>query len=144
MTLSKPSENTDEWLQALAIMHEFVDKVAAKADTPEARKGLLAMSKTVTRIGMGPALYSAMLNFGQKSLHSLRATKRSTTIAVQPTAVARRKMPLGGRKRIHPGRPASAMQSAANLPQVAKRRRAPAPHSLSQCVESNRSLGKSH
>jgi len=125
-------------------MHAFIDEEGAMGATPEARKYLTAMDKTIKRLGRGPALQRAMLAFGQTTVPSLRAIKSSTTIGVQPTAVARRKIPLGGRKRIHAGRRVSAAKSADKLLQVAKRRKAPAPHSLSQCVGSNVSLGKSH
>nr|XP_054757554.1 uncharacterized protein LOC129263679 [Lytechinus pictus] len=78
----------------------------------------------------------------------------SKKIGVQPTAVARRKAALGGRRALITGRPVK----GANIPEhsYAKSRRRElkrgelpkrqkrAPHSLSQCVSDNVTIGRTH
>ena len=73
-------------------------------------------------------------------------------IGVQTTAVARQKyLPVGGRMCLTSGRPTkqSANHDTAKRKKevsssVLPKRRQAAPHSLSQCVGENRSLGKTH
>jgi len=95
VTLSKPSENTDELRKTVTQLVEFIQD---QATIPGRGKHLMAFLKAVKRLGNGRALERAFLTFGHMTAPSLRATKSSSTIGVQPTAVARRKIALGGRK----------------------------------------------
>ena len=96
------------------------------------------------------ATVSALRTFGKytgagAALSSSRHKRHGTQIGVQPTAIARRTTVLGGRRCLHTGRKASkseVMRDRSHL--LPKRRPARAPHSLSQCVKSNTSLGKNH
>ena len=141
MTLSKHSENTDELRQTVRQLHDFIDLQAA---TPGRGKHLMAVLKAVKRLGNGRALERALLAFGQMTAPSLRATKSSSTIGVQPTAVARRKMALGGRKRVFAGRRVCQSQFSGQPLQAAKRKKVTAPHSLSSCLARNVSVPKAH
>ncbi|KAJ8032144.1 hypothetical protein HOLleu_25583 [Holothuria leucospilota] len=108
-------------------------------------------------------LISALQTFGKysraatslrRTYKSGRALQTSSKIGVQPTAVARRKMPMGGRRRLTVGRPSKSSFTSehgyskralsltrSSLPHG---KRLAAPHSLSHCVSSNISLGKTH
>ena len=97
------------------------------------------------------ALDSAMACFGKYS--GLKMTKKmsklhtcSSKIGVQPTAIARRKSALGGRKCLVSGRkPKMSLCPLKKEPFcVLPKRPKKAPHSLSQCVNNNQSLGKTH
>ena len=111
------------------------------------------------------SLVSAMSMFGRYC--GINLAKRGTTtkrkaaglvptsgpsIGVQPTAIARRRVKLGGRRRMTRGRPtkeaaivehgyARGSQSQSGLP---KRVRVAAPHSLSHATTMCQSLGKTH
>ena len=115
------------------------------------RKPLQCFIRNSKAIVNDSHLVSAMHTYGRYNGAAL-ATRRlgckarlqtSTQIGVQPLAVARRKVPLGGRRRLKAGRPSkSSFTAGHNL--VAKKRRQVAPHSLGQCVEANIALGKTH
>ena len=108
------------------------------------------------------ALVSALSTFGKysghsllkKSAHASRRAKLLTTkqIGVGPHAVSRRKAALGGRRALITGRPvkgtqnehAYAKEKSSIKRGVLPKSQRPAPHSLSQCVERNVTLGKKH
>lgn len=76
--------------------------------------------------------------------------RRGKMIKVQPTAVSRRKTPLGGRRCLQTGRQPRQSASKCMLNKqsmcilAVKRRPRKAPHNLSRCVENNQTIGKSH
>ena len=76
--------------------------------------------------------------------------RRGTMIKVQPTAVSRRKTPLGGKRCLQTGRKCQQNcwnQKARNQESShfhLQRRRRKASHSLASCVKNNESIGKSH
>jgi hypothetical protein len=91
------------------------------------------------------ALASALHTFGRSGAMPRRIGGR--TIPVQPTAIARRKVLMGGRKKATLGRRPKANNAikrtaldirAAVLPPRK------APHSIASCVATNKSLGKTH
>ena len=63
-------------------------------------------------------------------------------IGVQPLAVARRKVPLGGRRQLRAGRPSKSNFTMDYSYISSKKHRRVAPHNLGHCVEANISLGK--
>ena len=84
-----------------------------------------------------------------------RLTGTTTSIGVQPTSLARRRVHMGrGARRLTSGRPPKALHSSehgyAVQPSVrrsvmpALRGRRPAPHSISHALTFNHSLGKTH
>ena len=75
----------------------------------------------------------------------------SKHIGVQPTALARRKMALGGKRQLTLGRPPKAISTdhtkerGTNFSgQVMPKRKPKAPHNLKKCVKENMQLGKNH
>ena len=77
----------------------------------------------------------------------------STQIGVQPTYVARRRLSLGGQRRLTVGRPpkttfteqhAYAKQQHSSVTHLTSKKRVAAPHNLQHCVTQNISLGKKH
>ena len=117
------------------------------------------------KISSDSALISALLTFAKYSTPSVtrqirnRAKKclqTSTKIGVQPTAVARRKAPLGGRRAVITGRPPKSSRQTehgyakqkTNTNSVKRgvlpKRNLPAPHSISKCATENTSLGRTH
>ena len=92
---------------------------------------------------------STLFNFGKDSLRPTKVRARprgflqtSTAIGVQPTAVSRRKAPLGGRRSLGAGRPPKSTRR--DHPYDRKGRSKSVPHNLSFCVQENTSLGKTH
>lgn len=84
-----------------------------------------------------------------------QALQTSTQIMVQPTSISRRRMALGGRRRLHVGRPCKVDHTSehgyskkkatkVSMSQLPPRRKPSAPHSLSHCVSANINLGKTH
>jgi len=104
------------------------------------------------------AMLTALHSFGKYSGAAVAVSKKRhlvglKTIGVQPTAVARRRMPVGGRRRVHMGRPAKrarvddhgycvARQRTGVNRQVWRKRSAP--HSLSDAVSNVQTLGRTH
>lgn len=99
---------------------------------------------------------SSLHNFGS-GLCTLPATsfKSTVKIGVQPTAVARRKTPVGGKRRASTGRPrkdsgAGDHEGYAVAPKVARPLcsqvvpSARAPHDLAECVSRNVPVGRTH
>ena len=91
--------------------------------------------------GVFPWSYE-MQRIATRRLGSKPRLQSSAQIGVQPLAVARRKVSLGGRRRLQAGRPSKSTFFAEHS--LAKKRRRVAPHSLGQCVDANISLGKTH
>ena len=92
-------------------------------------------------------LISALHTYGQYNGAGTAARKlckrarlqAAAQIGVQPTAIARRKVPLGGRRCVASGRPLKTSYTTAT-----KKPRKAAPHKLAQCVGANVALGKTH
>ena len=123
-----------------------------------------AMVTSYKKIKSDGSLTAAMRMFGKYSgvnlarrkLGRKQAPSRGTgSIAVQPTAVSRRKLQLGGRRRLSSGRPTKEARVVEHGYAIArtqepsgsrppKRKRASAPHCLSRVVDMGQSLGKTH
>lgn len=95
------------------------------------------------------SLISAMCSFGKQQYQSIKVGRKSTSIPVQPTAIARRVNITGARKCQQSGRPPKCSyvpehgygkrkREYKNLPLKSQK----APHSLQKCVDRNSSLGK--
>ena len=136
------------------------------------RPAMRAMLASYRSIRTDTHLVSAMHTFGKYAGAAMSVRKRglaaknaavrhlnlkgSGKIGVQPTSAARRCHMGRGASRLHAGRPAktsriqehgysrlSSSQSSAVVP-LMRRRRVPAPHSLSHAVSFNHALGKTH
>ena len=150
---SQDETEKDDDEQLISDIRQFADDAISKLKSNRAlfRKPLQCFIRNSKAIVNDSHLVSAMHTYGRYNGAAL-ATRRlgckarlqtSTQIGVQPLAVARRKVPLGGRRRLKAGRPSkSSFTAGHNL--VAKKRRQVAPHSLGQCVEANIALGKTH
>ena len=125
------------------------------------------MIRAYGRLRTDQNLASAMCMFGRycginlarrklqkvKKASSLANRTAGPSIGVQPTAISRRKLKLGGRKRLGSGRPTKqslvtehgyskgSKSSGSRLP---KKVRSAAPHSLGYAVTMSQSLGKTH
>lgn len=136
------------------------------------RPAVQSMVQSYARIRTDTHLVSAMHTFGKyagaaKALQKRGAAakkgavkhlllKGAKGIGVQPTSTARRRSNMGrGGSRLHSGRPtkssyipehgyAQSQSLSASVLPIPKRKRVPAPHSLSHAVTQNRCLGKSH
>ncbi|XP_077065726.1 uncharacterized protein LOC143718595 [Siphateles boraxobius] len=94
-------------------------------------------------------LISALSTFGSNiRMQPRKGLQMSTQIGVQPTAVARRKTPLGGRWALITGRPPKRARREHNYGKVKEGSgalpRRLAPHFLAQCVSTSVSLGSQH
>ncbi|XP_062391790.1 uncharacterized protein LOC134079728 [Sardina pilchardus] len=100
-------------------------------------------------------LISALSTFGKSGTNTAakllkkRARKclqMSVAIGVQPTAVARRKAPLGGRRALITGRPTKRARKDHNYVRVVGANALPkrSPHSFAQCVSECVTLGRQH
>ncbi|XP_071947653.1 uncharacterized protein [Antedon mediterranea] len=160
-TEATDDDQTDDQ-ERLKLMFEKLSKaVNEHSDVYKApiRKFMSAFDNITT----DAALVSALATFGNYNGHSaarqikIRAKKclqTTTKIGVQPTAIARRRVPLEGRRALITGRPPKQVNQSDNgyakkrgsttKRGVIPRRRASAPHSLSQCVTNNASLGQTH
>lgn len=127
-----------------------------------------AMIRAYCKLGKDQNLSSALRMFGRycginlarrkvkrkKQIGSILPNKMSgPSIGVQPTAIARRKLKLGGRKKIGSGRPTKqssvkehgyVREDTSSGSRLPKRVRFAAPHSLSHAVMMSKSLGKTH
>ncbi|ELT91018.1 hypothetical protein CAPTEDRAFT_223758 [Capitella teleta] len=128
-----------------------------ESDPAQMLEPVLKFASNCDELTTQSALISAMTCFGKyagaaASLKARRQSRLQTskTIRVQPTALARRKMLVGGRKRMALGRqPFQARainHSKRKEPGVFASAIVPkrAPHNLSSCVSSNNQLGKTH
>jgi hypothetical protein len=152
-----PSVTTDSET-LLSSFDDFVDMVKGKVlENPEYfGPALAAFTRKAGKITTDSHLVSALYTFGNSAGTSLaRASSSdklisSKRISVQPTAVQRRQSVLPGSRFKGVGRPSKDTQacgrkrhqsdeclSASSMPKRKK-----APHSLSQCVKENKSLGK--
>lgn len=146
----------------LGRLDAFVERVkAAYEDDPAAlRPALLSFCRQGESITTASAMQTALHCFGKysgaavalsaKRKKSLVGLKR---IGVQPTALARRKMAVGGRRRTHLGRPAKSDRSLEHgycsqrketglSRQVWPKRSAP--HSMASVVSNLEPLGRTH
>lgn len=156
--VQKP-QDTDEQLKVL-----FNSILKTVSENPEEfESAVKQFSKNLDGITTDSHLISALHTFGkytgaalkQRGLGSRKLIQISTKIGVQPTSVARRKMAMGGGKRLTAGRPSKATYVAEHgygkrRPQTTSahqpppKKRAVAPHSLTHCVSENIALGKTH
>lgn len=117
-------------------------------ENPESFEGALSkFCSTYRSLKTQASRVSALYNFGRQSYLPLRAKKRSTTIPVQPTAIARRKSNIKGRRCLQSGRPAKKNYSAEHGYAKGKSKlvsSSKAPHNLSECVARNYNVGKKH
>jgi len=67
VTLSIPSENTEELLQTISGLHTFIDDVEA---SHRRHKHMIVTDKAIKQIGNGFAIERAMLTFGQIAVPS--------------------------------------------------------------------------
>lgn len=96
------------------------------------------------------AKLSALHTFGQNSgmvaplIKKGKNVQGGKLISVQPTAVARRKVHLGGRQKQHSGRPPKSARASEHnyASEPATKKSKAAPHCISFCVENNISLGQ--
>jgi hypothetical protein len=155
--MSQVGMNTDSRVKELkevrCELETIAQELAAKAsDTPETLKYVQCFIQQYKHIQTSAALSSALRCFGKYSgAPSLRQSKRLKAlrnIGVQPTAVARRKMLVGGRRRAGLGRPRKNVVRQRDVSHgtlkghVLPRRKAP--HCISDCVANNMALGKNH
>ena len=98
-------------------------------------------------------IISALSSFGKYSGVSTegKVIASSKRIGIQPTAIARRKHRLRGKKVVRAGRPtkkflSTLQKQASSSPQILRAvlPKKKAPHNLSVCVMNNQSLGKTH
>ena len=154
---STSKEKSFDCTSQIRAMHDFVDMVAQKAEINGDifKPAMDAFLKKASRIRTDTHLLSALHTFGDSSGVSMpvRMSKlvSSKHISVQPTAVARRQRTLPGCSIQGVGRtPKNSSQSqgikhkitvvcGGSLPKRKK-----AAHSLSRCVQENKSLGKKH
>ena len=123
-----------------------------------------AMIRSYKRLKTKSNLVSAVRMFGRYSGVNLARRKvtpktkgtgilqaSGPSISVQPTAIARRRVKIGGRRRLTAGRPTKqaavvehGYARGSKSSQLPRKRRAAAPHSLSHAVTMCQSLGKTH
>lgn len=88
------------------------------------------------------SIISALHCFGKVPQVKAKYLQSSKMIGVQPTSIARRKTPLGGRRALIPGRPPKCSRKEHQYSK--ENRKKSAPHSLAKCVEDNTCLGGHH
>lgn len=88
------------------------------------------------------SILSALHCFGKVPQVKARYLQSSKMIGVQPTAIARRKSALGGRRALIPGRPPKCSRKEHQY--AKENRKKSAPHSLAKCVDDNTCLGGHH
>lgn len=116
-----------------------------KCDPMGLGPALEAFCKQADSISTSSAMQSALYCFGKYSGVGKRLAGLKK-IGVQPTAVARRKTALGGRKRTYLGRTPRWAFSPEHgyVKGKSSRHVLPAPHSLSEVVHNNVALGRTH
>jgi len=122
----------------------------AGSDSPrEIIAGYEAALTMLNKITTTNAASSALHTFGRYSEGSGRVTKchRLGNIPVQTTAVARRRKCLRGRAPGEAGRPKKLSILKSNMHSYSmpsRKKGAPAPHKLSECVRRNINIGGTH
>ncbi|KAJ8018274.1 hypothetical protein HOLleu_43823 [Holothuria leucospilota] len=158
---NQPNTESDED-GTLSLEQEFgavLDQISSKLQTSpeEYRKAIKAFICSYRKITTDSQLLSALHTFG-KSIVSSKLSRgksfhSSQKIGVQPTSISRRKMAMGGKRRLNSGRPSKASYVVEHGYSKKKNtssfrcfstNRQIAPHSLSHCVSSNVSLGRTH
>ena len=132
----------------------FAAPVKAFLTSYKKLKGDSSLVSAMTMFGKYAGVSLARRNItGRKSSTMVFPSRSTGSIGVQPTAVSRRKLRLGGRKRLTSGRPTKEARvvehgyargqglQGSTLPKV---KRAAAPHCLSHVVDVGQSLGKTH
>lgn len=126
-------------------LEHFVDSLKRKLDADNSFTAPVnAFVDTFDKLESDSALQSSLFSFGKWHTATSRGfLQTSTAIGVQPTAVARRKVDLGGRRTtaaaIHPR---SSRKEHGYCKQSGEN--SAAPLNLSFCVQENSSLGKTH
>ena len=134
------TEQEDEQLSS--DIRQFADDAIGKLMSNRAlfRKPLQCFIRNSKAIVNDSHLVSAMHTYGRyngaacatRRLGNKPRLQSSTQICLQPLAVARRKVPLDGRRRLQAARPSKS--TFATEHSLAKKCRRVAPHSLGQCV----------
>ena len=135
------------WTNFMESSNQMQDSLASllKEDPEYVVPALNAFTRQFNRLKGDNALISGLKTFGRH--FGLRA--KGTRIGLQPTSISRRKTNLAGKSLTGRGRPTSAAYKNILTKYKAKSRSQSAlpkkaPHSLSQCVSGNKSLGKTH
>ncbi|XP_056151032.1 uncharacterized protein LOC130125479 [Lampris incognitus] len=131
-------------------LDDFVGDLKRKLEEDESYSApVKAFLSTFSKLHTDSAIQSALFSIGKAPQAQPMGRKRprgflqtTTTIGVQPTAVRRRKTPLGGRRSLGAGRPPKSSKKEHGYHK--KGRAKPAPHNLSFCVQENSALGKTH
>ncbi|CAM4304668.1 unnamed protein product [Leuciscus chuanchicus] len=136
-----------------SMFNDFVDKLQNDETFQAPIQSLVSSYESILT---DSGLISALSTFGKMRsaaasnirMQPRKGLQMSTQIGVQPTAVARRKTPLGGRQALITGRPPKRARREHNYGKVKEGSgalpRRLAPHSLAQCVSTCVSLGSQH
>ncbi|XP_025087192.1 uncharacterized protein LOC112559914 isoform X2 [Pomacea canaliculata] len=149
---------TSEELTTLKMrFHNFVASVEKQLNenTNEYAPAVEAFVSKWERIKTDTGRVSALHTFGKDHQCMPFSVIKRGGIKVQPTAVSRRQMPLGGRRCLQSGRPPKKHDTEnkglkrsnsedGNMHMMPKRRPQRAPHNLSKCVLQNENIGKNH
>lgn len=125
-------------------LEHFVDSLKRKLDADNSFTAPVnAFVDTFDKLESDSALQSSLFSFGKWHTATSRGfLQTSTAIGVQPTAVARRKVDLGGRTTAAAIHPRSSRKEHGYCKQSGEN--SAAPLNLSFCVQENSSLGKTH
>ncbi|XP_076155836.1 uncharacterized protein LOC143139123 isoform X2 [Alosa pseudoharengus] len=138
--------------RAKSMFEGLLVKVKTDSDFQTAVKKMVCSYEKMT----DSQLISAMSTFGKSGKNTAakllkkRARKclqMSVAIGVQPSAVARRKAPLGGRRALITGRPPKSARRDHSYGRVVGANalpKRPVPHSFAQCVSDCVTLGRKH
>lgn len=153
------SETISSEPNLLAELGKVFDGMTDKLNSSpeEFGKAVTAFIGNYKKITTDSHLVSALHMFGKNVVTSKTKSRASfhssSKIGVQPTAVSRRKMAMGGKRRVSSGRPSKASfvaehgygkRKATPSLQCMPKKRSVAPHSLTHCVAENVALGKTH
>lgn len=118
-------------------------------EDPSFRTPMTSFISSFEKIKTDSSLCSALSTFNKGPVAKTRQHQRPkgylqtrAQIGVQPTAVARRKSALGGRRALITGRPTKASMREHPYNKTGKKKSAP--HCLAHCVEAIMSLGGTH
>lgn len=160
--LESTSEVTEnDHSETIFQLKEFFDRIQKGIQSnsnvflPAVKKMLKNASMfAATETGLVTALHTFATYSGVQRTLKKKDTKNErrshkTYIGVQPTAIARRKYSLAGKKNVCAGRPRNSVKSTSVLQchdyttfgHLPSRKRK-APHDLEKCVQDNKSLGK--
>lgn len=152
---SSQSELVAEYLKGR--LRSMFDGLMDKLEKDETLQAPIeSLVSSYEKIHTDSGLISALSTFGKMrsaaalniKMQPRQGLQMSTQISMQPTAVACRKTPLGGRWALITGQPPKRARREHNYGKVKEGSgalpRRPAPHSLAQCVSAGVSLGGQH